>query len=42
MLDSGYDFGQINPNWFDTERPTQLPSFHNEFAPSGNVYAGVR
>ena len=42
MLDSGYDFGQIQPNWFDTERPTQLPSFHNEFAPSGNVYAGVR
>jgi cell division protein FtsB len=42
MLDSGYNFGQINPNWFDTERPTQLPSFTNEFAPSGNVYAGVR
>jgi outer membrane murein-binding lipoprotein Lpp len=42
MLDSGYDFGQVNPNWFDVERPTQLPSFSNEFAPSGNVYAGVR
>ena len=42
MLDSGYDFGQINPNWYDVERPTQLPSFHNEFAPSGNVYASVR
>jgi hypothetical protein len=42
MLDSGYNFGQINPNWYDTERPTQLPSFHNEFAPSGTVYAGVR
>src|ERR1700730_10338422 len=42
MLDSGYNFGQINPNWYDTERPTQLPSFHNEFAPSGTVFAGVR
>jgi len=42
MLDSGYDFGQVNPNWFDVVRPTQLPSFHNEFAPSGNVYASVR
>ena len=42
MLDSGYDFGQINPNWYDVVRPTQLPSFNNEFAPSGNVYASVR
>ena len=42
MLDSGYDFGQVNPNWYDVVRPTQLPSFANEFAPSGNVYAGVR
>jgi hypothetical protein len=42
MLDSGYDFGQINPAWFDVVRPTQLPSFANQFAPSGNVYASVR
>lgn len=35
MLDSGYEFVQIDPNWFDTERLTKLPSFHNEFAPSG-------
>jgi hypothetical protein len=42
MLDSGYNFGQINSNWFDTERPTQLPSFTNQYAPSGNVFAGVR
>ena len=42
MLDSGYDFAQVNPNWFDVVRPTQLPSFPNQFAPSGNVYAGVR
>jgi len=42
MLDSGYDFKQVDPNWFDVVRPTKLPSFANEFAPSGNVYAGVR
>jgi len=42
MLDSGYDFQQVDPNWFDVVRPTKLPSFNNEFAPSGNVYAGVR
>jgi DcaP outer membrane protein len=42
MLDSGYDFGQVNPNWYDVVRPTQLPSYPNEYAPSGNVYASVR
>jgi hypothetical protein len=42
MLDYGYDFKQVDPNWFDVVRPTKLPSFANEFAPSGNVYAGVR
>jgi hypothetical protein len=25
MLDSGYDFGQIDPAWFDVIRPTKLP-----------------
>jgi cell division protein FtsB len=42
MMDSGYDFGQINPSWYDVVRPTQLPSFTNQFATSGNVYASVR
>ena len=42
MMDSGYDFGQINPNWYDVIRPTKLPSFTNQYAPSGNVYASVR
>src|SRR6266404_2779772 len=42
MLDSGYDFKQENPNWFDVLRPTQLPSFKGEFAPDGNVFAGLR
>jgi len=42
MLDSGYDFGQNDRAWFDVIRPTKLPSFPNQFAPSGNVYASVR
>src|SRR5439155_3285027 len=42
MLDSGYDFKQENPKWFDVLRPTQLPSFKGEFDPDGNVFAGVR
>ena len=42
MLDSGYNFGTISPNWFDTERPTQLPAFAGEFGPSGSTFWGVR
>ena len=42
MLDSDYNFGTINPNWFDTERPTQLPSFTGEFGPNGSMFWGVR
>ncbi|HEX8815872.1 MAG TPA: DcaP family trimeric outer membrane transporter [Terriglobales bacterium] len=42
MLDSGYQFGQNNPSWFDVMRPTQLPSFANQYGGDGNVYFGVR
>jgi len=42
MLDSGYQFGTNNPNWFDVVRPTQLPSFSGEFAPNGKTFFGVR
>jgi hypothetical protein len=42
MLDSGYNFGSINPNWFDVERPTQLPAFKGEFGPNGSTFWGVR
>jgi DcaP outer membrane protein len=42
MLDTGYNFGAINPDWFDVVRPTQLPSFKNEFGKNGNWFAGVR
>jgi len=37
-----YDFDQVNPDWFDVERPTKLPAFPNEFGENGNFWAGVR
>lgn len=42
MLDSGYNFGSINPNWTDVERPTQLPAFTNQYGPNGSTFWGVR
>ena len=42
MLDSGYNFGSINPNWSETMRPTQLPAFTGEFGPNGSTFWGVR
>jgi hypothetical protein len=42
MTDSGYNFGVINPNWFDTVRPTQLPAFAGQYGSNGNTFAGVR
>jgi hypothetical protein len=42
MLDFGYSFEQINPNWFDTMRVTRLPKFHHEFGEDGYTWAGVR
>ena len=42
MMDAGYNFNQIHPDWFDVVRPTKLPSYKNEFAPDGNVFFSVR
>ncbi|AMY11098.1 hypothetical protein LuPra_04343 [Luteitalea pratensis] len=42
MLDIGYNFNQINPNWSDTMRVTRLPAFENEFGKDGSTFAGVR
>src|SRR5580658_3885187 len=42
MTDTGYNFGSINPDWFDVERPTQLPAFAGEFGSNGNTFFGVR
>jgi len=42
MLDSGYNFQQIDPNWYDVVRPTKLPAFKDEFGHDGNVFFSVR
>ena len=42
MLDTGYQVNQADPNWFDTVRPTKLPSVKNEFGADGHYFAGVR
>ncbi|MBR8536823.1 hypothetical protein KDU71_14710 [Carboxylicivirga sediminis] len=42
MLDMGYNFHQINSDWSDVVRPSQLPSFKNEYGANGNTYFGVR
>jgi outer membrane DcaP-like protein len=42
MTDLGYDFKTNNPDWFDVNRPSELPSFQDEFGRNGKTYAGVR
>ena len=42
MSDAGYDFKQINPDWYDALRITKLPVTKNEYAPDGSVFMGVR
>jgi hypothetical protein len=42
MLDTGYETGQSDPNWFDTMRPSKLPSVTDEFGKDGRWFAGVR
>lgn len=42
QLDAGYNFLQIDPNWFDVMRPTKLPAYKNEFGPDGSVFFSVR
>lgn len=43
QMDSGYDFGRMNPDWYDTMRPTQiLDSEGNEYESQGAYYMSVR
>jgi hypothetical protein len=42
MLDMGYDIDVIDPDWYDVERPSKLPSFPGEFGKDGNTYFSVR
>jgi hypothetical protein len=42
MMDAGYNFNQIHPDWYDVVRPTKLPAFKNEYGTDGNTYFSVR
>jgi hypothetical protein len=43
QMDSGYDFGRMNPDWYDTMRPTQiLDKDGNEYQSQGSYYMSVR
>jgi hypothetical protein len=42
QLDLGYDFKTNDPNWFDVNRPSKLPSFAGEFGRDGKTYFSVR
>ena len=42
QMDTGYDFKQVDPDWFDVVRPVKLPSKANEFGADGNSYFSVR
>ena len=42
MMDAGYNFNQIDPDWFDVVRTQKLPTFENQFGTNGNTYFSVR
>ena len=42
MLDTGYQSGQNDPDWFDVLRPTKLPAFEDEFGDDGQWFSSVR
>jgi hypothetical protein len=37
-----FDARRTDPNWFDVNRPTKLPSFGTEFNANGNTYFSAR
>ncbi len=42
MLDMGIQTGQSHPDWYDVMRPSQLPTYKNQYGADGNFYASVR
>jgi hypothetical protein len=42
MTDIGYNFHQIDPNWFDVLRVTKLPRYEDQFGPDGKIFFSVR
>ncbi len=42
QTDLGYNFNQVNPQYYDAMRPSRLPAYKDEFGTNGNVYFSVR
>jgi DcaP outer membrane protein len=42
QFDLIYDLRTIDPNWYDSERPSKLPATIGQFGKNGNTYASVR
>lgn len=42
MMDFGYNFNQIHPDWFDVIRTTKMPAYKNQYGTDGNTYFSVR
>ena len=42
MTDVGYSGNQLDPDWFDVNRPTKLAAFEDEFGEGGETYFSVR
>jgi hypothetical protein len=42
QADAIVDFEQNNPDWYDVNRPSRLPSFHHEFGNDGHFYLSPR
>lgn len=40
--DAIHDFKQNNPEWFDVNRPSELPAFRDEFGRNGRTWFSVR
>jgi len=42
QADLGYDFNQINPDWYDVLRVSQLPTYQSQYGEDGRTWASVR
>jgi hypothetical protein len=42
QADAIFDFNQNNPDWFDVNRPTKLPAFHDEFGENNHTWFSAR
>src|SRR5205809_4200425 len=42
QADAIADFNQNNPDWYDVNRPSRLPSFENQFGQDGRFYLSPR